>query len=523
MNATMPGRFVGLILTAVIAAAACSSSDSAQSASTTTTTTPPPTASQPAAEATATQTPTADSSHVSVLRNTVWESNGYGFVVEIDDELRFARFQVTPPLGAVQDFFGSIEQSSDGRLVVVRGGVEEAEIRLADDRFFVHAEWQLAEQELEYTRLPSRPENSDVTLDESPVGVVTYFCRVFESHHAFLQDRIDELAVPNGLLAAGTTWSDHCEAAIDGVSAETTRAELCVVLAQLLAPLGDAHTFVVDNLTQSCEGGGLHPETFSTMSPGTPAAEVDRTDMETELDRAFELVDTGYLDTEVGQTTFASGQISYGAVTDAPILYMRIRAFPGLPVDHGLDTMMGFAADNNLRAVIIDLRANGGGSDALGIEIASRFNNNDYVAYTKKARNDPDDPNAYNDGHRIMVNANNEPGMRDAPIVLLTSRLSISAAETFTMAMIERSPQEHPVIRIGGPTQGVYADVLVRTLPGSFMVGLPNERYLTTTGADYEIHGVMPDIEVPVFAPADLDAGRDPALERAIEELVARL
>jgi C-terminal processing protease CtpA/Prc len=52
------------------------------------------------------------------------------------------------------------------------------------------------------------------------------------------------------------------------------------------------------------------------------------------------------------------------------------------------------------------------------------------------------------------------------------------------------------------------------------VLGIPNERYLTSTGKNWEIHGIPPNIEVPVWAAADVEAGRDPALQRAVEELL---
>ncbi len=169
--------------------------------------------------------------------------------------------------------------------------------------------------------------------------------------------------------------------------------------------------------------------------------------------------------------------------------------------------------------MIIDLRNNDGGSDALGIEIASRFNHSSYFGYVETARLDPDDPASYAPPQTMRVPVSERPGFRDAPVAILTGRLTISAGETFTMAMMERGPGERPVLRIGEPTQGVYADVLELQLPNGMVLGIPNERYLTSTGKNWEIHGIPPDIEVPVWAPADLEAGRDPALQRAVDEV----
>jgi C-terminal processing protease CtpA/Prc len=78
------------------------------------------------------------------------------------------------------------------------------------------------------------------------------------------------------------------------------------------------------------------------------------------------------------------------------------------------------------------------------------------------------------------------------------------------------------VTRIGENTQGVFSDVLVRGLPNAWRFGLPNEVFRTADGRIFDITGIPPDIAVPVFADADVAAGRDPALERALVELKKR-
>ena len=85
------------------------------------------------------------------------------------------------------------------------------------------------------------------------------------------------------------------------------------------------------------------------------------------------------------------------------------------------------------------------------------------------------------------------------------------------MALLGRQPH---ITRIGENTQGVYSDVLVRRLPNGWRFGLPNEVFLTEQGKHFEATGVPPDIRIPVFPKADLDAGRDGALEKAIEILL---
>jgi len=74
-------------------------------------------------------------------------------------------------------------------------------------------------------------------------------------------------------------------------------------------------------------------------------------------------------------------------------------------------------------------------------------------------------------------------------------------------------------VRIGENTQGVFSDVLGRQFPNGWRFGLPNEIYRTADGAIFDLVGIPPDIEVHVFADADVAAGKDPAMARALEIL----
>ena len=91
-----------------------------------------------------------------------------------------------------------------------------------------------------------------------------------------------------------------------------------------------------------------------------------------------------------------------------------------------------------------------------------------------------------------------------------------TGAKPFTMALFGREPC---ISRIGLNTQGVFSDVLNRTLPNGWRFGLPNEDFRAADGKTFDGPGIPPDIAVPVFADQDLKAGRDPGLARAVAAL----
>ena len=108
------------------------------------------------------------------------------------------------------------------------------------------------------------------------------------------------------------------------------------------------------------------------------------------------------------------------------------------------------------------------------------------------------------------------PVSESGPVIELTSRYSVSAAETFTQALMGRRPA---IARVGENTQGVFSDVLGRMLPNGWRMGLPNELFLTEQGTSFDGPGIPPTVPVPTFTKGDLEAGRDAGLERAMSLL----
>lgn len=204
--------------------------------------------------------------------------------------------------------------------------------------------------------------------------------------------------------------------------------------------------------------------------------------------------------------------------------YLRIDAFAGYTPHGGFEDGAG-ALDEALDAaitdaqalpsLIVDVRLNGGGSDPYGIQVAARLTDKPYIAFVKRARNSAEDPESWTAPQTFTVQASAHPRFLKQ-VVELIGPDTVSAAETFTMALMGRVPH---VTRIGDNTQGVYSDVLGRRLPNGWIFGLPNEVFLTEGGKHFEASGVPPDIRVPVFSRDDLRQHRDRALESALKLL----
>ena len=207
--------------------------------------------------------------------------------------------------------------------------------------------------------------------------------------------------------------------------------------------------------------------------------------------------------------------------------YLRIATFSGYnpddpsyaadltELDRALTAVLTPDRTRHLRGLIIDLRVNGGGADSLGIHIAERLTNMPYVAYAKRARNDPADPTRFTRPEPIRVTPAHAPRYT-GPIAVLTGGSTVSAGETFTQALIGRPGR---TVRIGQATQGVFSDTMARPLPNGMVAWLPDEEFLTRTGRTFDGTGIPPQLTDPVFTKEEFAKNRDSAFDRAVNLL----
>ncbi|GAA1551056.1 S41 family peptidase [Actinomadura kijaniata] len=338
-------------------------------------------------------------------------------------------------------------------------------------------------------RLPSLPDRCTRPMPKDPRTVFDVFWTTFAEHYPFF-------------AARGVDWNALRARHRPRVTRHTSPDRLFTILSDMIRPLGDAHTGVADPV------GG---RSFAGRRPGTRRH-----------DDAFRArVDKAVLrNVGVPLRTWADGRVGYA---DLPrrLGYLRVTAFTGYAganavyaeqraeLDRALDAVLTRDRVRALRGLIIDVRYNGGGHDALGVRIASRLTDRPYVAYRKRAPG-----TAF---QTVRVRPSDRPRYT-GPVAVLTSDLSVSAAETFTLGLTGRSPAPH---RVGATTQGVFSDVLVRALPNGWILALGNEDYRSAGGVSHEGRGVPPTVRAPVFTDAELAAGRDSALARA-RALLAR-
>ena len=425
-------------------------------------------------------------------REPVYETEGYGHVLQMLDGS--ARLWEVSSVACLPSFDLVVEPEARG--------AAEALLTIADAGMHIELlpgetvdeKWLRLEGTASMRRLrrvdqlpASCVDPAESASASSPLLVFDVFWQAFHDHYPFFAMK-------------GVDWDAVRERERAKLRPETSDEELFEILVGMMEPLEDAHTFLsAPGLEETFRGRRADPHPLSAEQRA----------------RALEIVDQTYL--EEAPQAHCNDQLALGTLRGGAS-YFRLRSFSSYGADFrsGLDCLRDtldtlFAGASDATGLVIDIRINGGGSDPYGLEIASRLAGAEYLAYSKQVRNDSEDPASWSEAQPSLVRPSERPGYR-GPAVLLTSRYSVSAAETFTMALMGREPA---VVRIGEHTQGVFSDVLSRSLPNGWSFGLPNEQFLTEDGRTFDGPGIPPDVSMPVFTGDDLEAGVDPVLEEA--------
>lgn len=198
------------------------------------------------------------------------------------------------------------------------------------------------------------------------------------------------------------------------------------------------------------------------------------------------------------------------------------------------------------KAIIIDLRANGGGNSKVAKEIfqyltadsliyGAKTRSRDHVAVYKAwgaftaakdtAKSDFAKQNLLTFEGKRYLNFDYAPSpilikaaRITVPIVLLTGHATASAAEDF---LIYSDKQKH-MYKIGNLTFGSTGQPLIFALPGAGEAWICTKQDTYPDGKEFVGYGIQPDLEV-TYTLADYLAKKDPAVEKALDYLKKKL
>jgi carboxyl-terminal processing protease len=176
-----------------------------------------------------------------------------------------------------------------------------------------------------------------------------------------------------------------------------------------------------------------------------------------------------------------------------------------------IDNILNSLADS--KAIVLDVRNNRGGEVFIMEYIAARFasEQKDYMKARIKTGPGPNDlsaPKIFT--IRPFKTVSGNLASYTKPIVLLTNRNSVSAAEWFTMALLT---QKH-ITHVGTPTCGAFSSRKDRPMINGWYYSISPERVMDMDGEYYEGIGISPDKE-HLIANKTSDEQLDYAMELA--------
>ena len=225
----------------------------------------------------------------------------------------------------------------------------------------------------------------------------------------------------------------------------------------------------------------------------------------------FYKVSSFYLGASASVTGY--GHIFYGFINDS-LAYIYLPSF-----DESSDTY-GWAAqfDSVLiklqlaKGLILDVRSNQGGTQANFISIASHFFSASHDVMHIQERNGP----KHSDFSSVEVQSISPVGIQyKKPIVLLTDRFTLSAAEWFTLAM-KTLPN---IVRVGDTTSGAFSPRLDRELANGWIYSLSIEKVTDINGNSFEGRGIPPEVTIHLPPHYRASFSKDTTLDKAIEIL----
>ncbi len=141
---------------------------------------------------------------------------------------------------------------------------------------------------------------------------------------------------------------------------------------------------------------------------------------------------------------------------------------------------------DHTKAMVLDIRFNGGGQDAVSFEILKRFNDQRRKSCSTKLKWKSD----YTPVQALYMEATENAYTK--PVYVLTSKQTGSAAEAFSLNAMALPH----VTRIGTSTQGALSTALEKKLPNGWFFSISNEVYMDTKEKSYENIGIPVDIQL---------------------------
>ncbi|WP_027834914.1 S41 family peptidase [Maritalea myrionectae] len=398
----------------------------------------------------------------------VWQSIGYGLWYDLGPE-KARIYQVTDETCVNMIEVGGIDYRDDAitlQQATMPGvgammGASDFELHLQGDKLAFELgklNPVLAE------RRSALPAHCATLTEGTPDATFETLWHYFDENFAFFDAR-------------QVDWQQAYDTYRPQVTADADDQALFGILQSMLAPFDDGHVSLISPVGY-----------FTAVQKPEWAADLEEEDVPVLAQQP---------DAQLSNIEHHANDILVSGDLTPQIGYLRINSFEGLEDEAGGFASLSDAVDKILqrhqdkKTLVIDVRANLGGHDTAGLVVAGHFTSQVQKVFEK---------NVWHRGEYIELSDIAIEPQTDTPfagdIYVLTSGLTISAAETFALAMA----QLDQVQLVGEPTNGMLSDQFFAVLPNGWIATLSNEQYLSADGVQYEAVGVPVDIKVPLGA-----------------------
>lgn len=406
----------------------------------------------------------------------IWKSIGYGEILKIDSTT-YEYFDITKisclpaKQGNISEVKNSIVLKND-TLVVKRGY-----------SFYY------------YTRTNYFPDlcQKNTNHTDDPLYNFEVFAETYKEHYAFF-----ELNKIN--------WDNLYKTAKEKINSKTTAVELYFIIQEMIESLNDNHGSIepTDEVYEQAEQLNIENEDIEALNgygDFQVAELVADYYLKENLTQNSWLINWGKMENNIGYIQiksmflYADLSLNESLVKENGFVPTYMDAFNKLSFEQqiekevaGIRNFMNTIIKDlkETKYIIIDVRFNGGGQDAVALEVLRHFNAERKHIASKKAR--------HNDGFTKRTPIYLEPADNPytKPVYLLTSQQSASATDMMALSSMELTHFK----RIGSHTNGAISDALQKKLPNGWHFSLSNEIYTDKNDKYYENIGIPVDYEL---------------------------
>lgn len=358
----------------------------------------------------------------------------------------------------------------------------------------------------QFKKINQLPQKCQLPIENTPSMAFDYFTNLMSEHYAYFD-------------LYGVNWQKRVSEVQHKINDNMSESELADVFKWLIRDINDGHLYIQASING--EKTKISNDDSRILTPAIDAAFAQQSDIlvRSDFGRAWyeNHLENTYEHLLSNAQLAANNQIIWGSFGDIGyinILNMHGLSKSGLLHDELRAINKAFTkiipALSSSSGIIIDVTTNSGGSDEIGREIVNYFTDQQIKLYSHNVLGALQD-------HQVYYSRASEQASNSAiylgPVYIYTSDHTVSAAETFVMGM-KALPN---VTHVGSATRGAFSDILDKTLPNGWEVGLSNMFYRDVNGINWESRGLQPDIDIPVFSGEDIFNSHLNATRKLIE------